>query len=753
MNNRPVWIALITMGSTWVIAQVLLVRELLVAFHGNELVVGLVLGIWLLAGALGSAGAGWWADRAGNSAIVFIALQAVLAAALPAAVLAARTLRPLAGLLPGELAGPGTMAAVAALVIFPVSAACGGLFAAGCRLLPVADTSPDAPAGVVYVAEAVGSVLGGVLTTYLLIPHLSSLRIALLVSALNLAVAASLARKRTGPRHLLPLLLLLLLALDISVWLSPGADALCRFARRVQWGYRDVLFDRDSAYGNVTVLAEAGQRTFLIDGAPAATAPVPDIAEVEERVHLPLLFHPNPDTVLLLGGGIGGGLSEVLRHPVRRVDYVELDPLLFEAVRAVGSSAMALELDDPRVRVHIADGRRFVQNTPSRYDVILIGHSPPATLALNRFYTRENFEDIKRILNPAGLLAVPCPGSTTYLGDDLRALNAVLGNTLLTAFSHVRIIPGETTFFLASSQPEIETLDAATLSERLQQRNISTRLISPAHLAYKLDVGTASWHTISLQEGPEPKVNTNLMPVALVHTLGHGIALVSPGLHAFFGHLKGITLFEIVTGLAAVVIVLIPILRSRRHPLSAAAPVVLAATGFAGMALNVVLLLAYQTYYGVLYQQIGLFIASAALGIALGGATALRLPRHRNPFIPMAAVEIALILTATLISISLHLLRSAPPMWGQAGLLALSAVSGALVGAQFPMAARIFIRRPERIASPAGALYAADLLGACVGALGVSVVLIPVLGLVRTCILAAAVKSLTLTLLTLSKKP
>ena len=120
MGRRNVNIALVAMGTTWVIAQVLLVRELMVAFHGNELIVGLALAGWLLASALGSAFAGRWADRSGAPLSVFLSIQTFLAVALPAAVLGGRTLRPFLGLLPGELVSPGTMVAISALVLVPL---------------------------------------------------------------------------------------------------------------------------------------------------------------------------------------------------------------------------------------------------------------------------------------------------------------------------------------------------------------------------------------------------------------------------------------------------------------------------------------------------------------------------------------------------------------------------------------------------------------------------------------------------------
>ena len=83
-------------------------------------------------------------------------------------------------------------------------------------------------------------------------------------------------------------------------------------------------------------------------------------------------------------------------------------------------------------------------------------------------------------------------------------------------------------------------------------------------------------------------------------------------------------------------------------------------------------------------------------------------------------------------------------------MLILSVTTGAFVGAQFPLAARICVRDAERVAAPGGALYAADLVGACAGAVCVSAILVPSLGLIQTCFLVAAVKTLSLVLVVIS---
>ena len=89
---------------------------------------------------------------------------------------------------------------------------------------------------------------------------------------------------------------------------------------------------------------------------------LPNIATVEELAHFPLLAHPAPRTVLVVGGGAGGVLAEILKHEtVSRIDYVEIDPLLLGTIRDFPTPLTAGELASPRVRLHFGDARLFLR--------------------------------------------------------------------------------------------------------------------------------------------------------------------------------------------------------------------------------------------------------------------------------------------------------------------------------------------------------------------------------------------------------
>ena len=151
-----------------------------------------------------------------------------------------------------------------------------------------------------------------------------------------------------------------------------------------------------SPYGRLIVTRSDGQYNFMENGVALFSSH--DAERVEERVHFAMAERPGAKRVLLVSGGASGTAREILKYPVAAVDYVEIDP---EVLRAA-ERFLPENLRDPRIHPINADGRRWVQETPQRYDVVIVDVPDPSTSQLNRFYTREFFAEVHRILVPGG---------------------------------------------------------------------------------------------------------------------------------------------------------------------------------------------------------------------------------------------------------------------------------------------------------------------------------------------------------------
>ncbi|MCX7706899.1 MAG: spermine synthase, partial [Anaerolineae bacterium] len=520
MKSR-VLVAILVMGFSGLVAQILLLREFLIVCAGNEFAIGIILANWLVLEAFGSFYLGKQIERTLRKREAFVGVTVLFCLSLLIAIFLIRLLKRILGISIGESVGLWPMFYASFLILSPVSTLHGALFTFSCELYAMFARRDATAAGRVYVYETIGTVIGGIVCTYLLIPHLDTFQASAGLATLNLVaclfllkashvpgtledawhVKRALSRPRsavgglrsaslpqatdTASNTLTAVVAALALA---SLLLTSQADRLHRFSVAEQWRGQNVVHYQNSVYGNICVVHNEGQYIFFQDGMATVITPVPDIPFVEQFVHLPLLAHREPRRLLILSGGAGGVINEALKHPsVEAIEYAELDPLLIDLFRKFPTPLTAAELADPRVAIHYVDGRLLVKTTPNRYDVILVGIMEPSSLQTNRFFTAEFFALARERLNDGGILVMGLPGSLTYQSPELKDLNSSIWHTLKSVYPHVRGIPGDgVNLFLASEAADVATLDAVQVAERLQQRDIAARVVLPWYIEQKL---------------------------------------------------------------------------------------------------------------------------------------------------------------------------------------------------------------------------------------------------------------------------
>ena len=633
------------------------------------------------------------------------------------------------------------------------------MFTFGCRAYSEL-TAQQAPSiGRVYVYEAVGAIIGGVIFTYLFIPFLYSLQVVMVLSGLNLLSAALLlassGKSDRNPR-LRPVglaIVLVLLAANMGFLLSPAANEIQRWITRQQWAGHDLVFFENSVFGNVSVVHRESQHTFYADGIPILTTPVPDLAFTEEIVHLPLLFVPDPQRALVLSGGVGGVLHELGKYPLTQIDYAELDPLLIEAVKKFQTPLTRSELDNPRVRVEHVDGRLLVRKrllepaqAKKAYDLVIVNLPYPTTLQLNRFYTVEFFQMVRSLLSKEGVLVLASPASLTYMSDELRYLNKMFYGTLQQAFPSVRPIPGDLALWLASPSDDVSTATAEALLERWERREIETKTLTAPYVQLRLNPRYLDWFWASLdaREADEAPINRDLHPLGLFYGLAYWNALFSPQVAEVLAFASRLNLWNLGLPIVGAMLLLMAGIKLTARGKRAIVPIVIMTTGITGMTADIMMIFAFQTLYGYVFHWIGLLITSFMGGLSLGGLLMTRrLTEIRRDKSALLKLELALVLFWALLPVLLSALYAditgAQAFISIPGvLLLLNGVAGFLVGAQFPLANKIWLKGRE--SQGGGVLYASDLVGAFLGAILVSVLLIPVLGIPATCLLAALIK-------------
>ncbi|MBE0433090.1 fused MFS/spermidine synthase [candidate division WOR-3 bacterium] len=751
-------LAVLTMGFSGIVAQILLLRELLVSFQGNELSIGVILANWLILEAAGAFLLGPRAESRRFRIESFVVIQTVFCLFLPVAVYLSRTIKTTFGITPGESLGLLSIIGLSFLVLSSVSIAHGALFTLSCRLYEAVrkQTHHASSIGRVYVIETIGTLVGGVFFTYLLVPHFNSLRIALGITAFNLIVCLILLSRFWKSRRRFTRILgfaCLSLSLLVCSIVCAGLDhRIHKTSVARQWLGQDVIHYENSKYGNVVVTEREEQYVFFADGIPIITTPIPDIEFVEEFVHLPMLIHSDPKEVLIISGGAGGIIREILKHPVERIDYVELDPLLLKLVKKYSTSLTDIEFCASELRIHHLDGRFFVTHFENKYDLIFIGLGDPQDLQTNRLYTTEFFLACRGRLNDDGILVLKLSGSLTYLSAELINLNRCILNTLHDVFPHVRTIPGDVNFYLASQTEAILLPGDIELAGRMTRRDLETRLLTPFHLTYKLHPRWLEWFVISLDQGTEKK-NEDFRPIAAFYSLAYWNAVFTPHLRWIFKYFEGISL-RLFLILSAGLALLFLGLGARMRNVAAAIPFCIATTGFAGMLFDLVLIFAFQILYGYVFYWIGVIVSALMVGMAAGGYLATTHALHaKDPVRTFVHVDLLIILFSILLPLVLTRTGFAEnrPLF----FLPLALLSGLLVGLEFPLGSHIYLStgRGADLGHTAGLLYGADLMGGWLAGVLGGIFFLPLLGVFGSCMVLVMLKLSTLVFLLSSVLP
>lgn len=739
------------LGVFSLLAQVILVREFFVVFTGSELNLGLVLAAWLLWNGAGSLVGGRLlanlpAGVSRERLLLFLPTAAALA--VPVTILLIRSLRVWAPVGTGELLAFRSTA----LLTFALLGGTGLLFGLWFTLAASLPSDSGSGPGRTYAWEAAGGLAAGAIFSFFLAERTEGLLFGCALSLLAAAVSLWMFPSAgVGTRRLLRACALAG-AVGAGLLGMMGNDLLSPWIRQSQswrWPGMTMIDSRDSRYGNLTLIGVGNQMTLYENGSPGFSFPDPLAAS--EAVHLPLLAAASQKSVLLIGGGLGGGLAEILRYPVERLDYLELDPGALDIVRSRLPAPLESSLRDPRLRILHEDGRSWLGRHQRLYDVIIVNLPPPASALVNRFYTREFFLLARENLERDGLLALSLPASPNYFGEALRLRNGSVFQTLLEVFPSVAAVPAGRNLLFATTAPRAPDLSPERIGERIESLGVGNDYLRPQAVAAYLDPGRIAYLRGELISSPAA-ANRDLSPAAYYYTTFFWSRLSDPSLAPWLKAVLGpARLLPFLLPAAALLAGLFIV----RSSLSPGFPAGLAAfsSGLSAMACQYLILFVFQTARGTLYRQIGILNGAFMAGLAAGGFLCLRLRKksstHRRLLL---TVETALLFWPLAMGAVLQLLPAGAfdldrriPV--DASFILLSAGTGLLVGFQFPLFTLMHRDARTRAGPLGGRFYFLDLAGSALGVLLASLWLLPLTGMWGTLVLCAAFKFASLAVL------
>ena len=366
-------------GMTAISSQIIFLREFLIVFYGNEISIGIILASWLIWGAAGSLILGYFSDRFKNKIFIFSIAQMALAFILPAVLFAIRLIPKMLGITTGEIIGYYPMMLASFIILGIPCVIMGFIFSLVCSVYEEDEGGAPKHVANVYILEASGALIGGFLVSLILIRVMIPFQILFMLSAINLLSSVFLQKigKTFALKKMILFLSIVMLVSVLFFTAKGGPQYLQRSSLNKLWSGYNVLRSVDTVYGDLTVTSSGEQRSFYENGLHLYT--VPDKLGAEESVHFGLLEAPDPKKVLLIGGGVGGLLEEILKHPVESIDYVELDPMIISLAEEVLDEQDSAYITDPRVNIINTDGRFFVKNTDNTYDCVIISLGDPYT--------------------------------------------------------------------------------------------------------------------------------------------------------------------------------------------------------------------------------------------------------------------------------------------------------------------------------------------------------------------------------------
>ena len=194
----------------------------------------------------------------------------------------------------------------------------------------------------------------------------------------------------------------------------------------------------------------------------------------EPMVHLPAIAHAGPRSALVVGGGDGGAVEELLKHPtMQRVVLAELDSAVIDMAREWLGGIHHGALDDPRVEIRLGDARVLMEARREQFDQIVLDLTDPFGPALD-LYTVEFYQACRQRLAPGGGLSLHL-GSPIHLPQSMARIAASLRTAFPIVRPYLQYVPLYGTLWcmaMASDCTDPALLEATTVDARIAERGL-----------------------------------------------------------------------------------------------------------------------------------------------------------------------------------------------------------------------------------------------------------------------------------------
>ena len=674
-NEYAIIRVVIATGISSVVTQLLTVREFLTQFQGNEIVIALILFNWLILGGLGTLLASIITKRLWPATVTRLGWLSLLLCGLSALQIPAiRELRDVF-FIHGSSVGFYPTWLFTFLIITPYCLLLGFVLPYSLFVLRAEEATYSGAR--IYITDNIGDISGGALFSFALVYLVTPLMAIFLSNLPLLATVYFLFSISRGQRFSVWLVISLVCALFAAGVFLEKATVAPPEGNLIEY--------KETRYGRIAVLQDREQYTLYEDGIPVFSSQ--NLSLAEETIHYPLAQIEHPANVLLISAE-SGVIAELEKYAPKAVDYVELDPEITSVQFRFGMISAI-----PALNVIYQDGRAYLAQTDQIYDAIIVNLPEPNTFQINRFYTDRFFELAKTHLSKNGILSFAMQGFENYLAEAQRQKLSSLFNTVSVYFNNVLLLPGNKVFFLCSDRPLTTNIPAT-----LESKGIITDYISGF---YSGNLTRERIQRLNERIDTSTPLNVDNSPYLMRLMFSQWFAKFQTSPIVFF--------------LVLFVLTAIYLLRISREEF------VLFSSGCMTMGCEILVIFAFQIYFGYIYLQIGIIITVFLAGLLPGAWLGNRLYRHSRRILALADGLLIIFLTAFIVAIAFI-----PERLPVAAYLFIGFVVSLACGFQFPVA--LYLKGSDRVDTTR--IFSADLIGAAAGTLVTSVVLIPYFGII-----------------------
>lgn len=725
--------------------QIILLRECLVIFSGNELVIGIFLANWMVVVGAGSYIAGTFVNRISPPRRIdklFNLLTFLAGIIMPVEIFFIRFIRQFLQKAPTEMLGILPVLLFTFIAVLFVCFLFGVWFAFAAKIFLRNSEPEENVAGRLYAVETFGAVLGGLIVSIIFIKYFNAFQISLLFSLLIFVALAIFNLLHAPPDKSGGCILkkyYIFAILAIILLLKSGTIE--KYSLSYSWKPFNLAESKESIYGRISAVENENEYDFY-ENSNRVYSTVSSAAN-EEITHIPLLLSKGCKNVLLLGGG-GNNIYEVMKHPLEKLTYVEPNAVLMEFLKKYSNEKIKKTLNAATIKIIGSDGRFFVKNTAEKFDCVIVDVLPPMTGMDNRYFTYEFFNEVKDILTPAGILIFPVMSSENYMSGELKLLSASIRKTAGKIFDYCRVVPASNNYFICSGidfdiKPDI-------LIKRIEKKRIKTEYLTAHYLKYILRADRVKringWVT---EKKDIASINSDFYPICYFYGLNYWIS--------YFGKTlpENMLSFAVSWKFAAILVfIYIGLISFFVKIKKFILQTIIIAVSCASVILELLIIFTFQSVYGYVYYKIGILLSLCFLGIGIGSYMADRIlvnPPTNSPTIGGGVKKqntVAIIKTTmfcmVLFSCMLPFIfrfsarGCVPGGFVEPLFYILVSLAGFFVGIIFPLVIKNYSDMQER---KIGKFYGLDLAGAMLGSVSATLIFMPLFGIGNTCFLTA----------------